>query len=299
MIRVNFTPAEVVTKLKELPLATAPGEKYAYTTANYAVLALIIERVTGESFARVAKRMIYDPAKMTDSGDLTTTTVVPRLASGYMPDPFGRGLSVCGPEDTSWKASGGSGYATARDLHRFHRAFFAGRLLPEALKPSDVIKTTSFLERPAVRSSGSFPGANANATYFPEEQISVVVLSNNYAPVTATIAEGIAKLHFGMPAPVPVAPTIRKGIKAHPTMAGKWTIEGAPWSFTLAMRDDVPVLVWSEIRQGALLPLGDGAWFTPFDWATLTFTHDADGNVTGGSMTAAWLDKPAKLIKAP
>ena len=297
MIRMNLTPAQVVERLAKQPLASAPGEKYSYTTANYAVLAQIIEKVTGETFARVAKRMIYDPSKMANSGDLTTTSVVPRLASGYMPDPYGNGLAVCGPEDTSWKAAGGSGYATALDLHKFHRALYAGRLLPEGLSVGDVFKPATFLERAALRSSGSFPGANANAMYFLEEGVSIVVLSNNYASVSGALAERITRIHFGAEVEASPAPKVVEGIKPHASMAGDWRIEDMPWPFSISLRDGTPLMIWNEIRQGSLLPIDKDTWFTPFDWATLKFERDQGGMITGGTMTAAWLEKPAKLVK--
>ena len=122
IFRRNFTTADVVDAIKSEPLDGTPGEKYSYTTWNYGVLAYIIERVTGDSYANVVKKYVYDPAGMRDSGELSTTTVVPRLANGYMPDPFTNALSVSGPEDTSWKTGGGASYSTTRDLMRFVRA---------------------------------------------------------------------------------------------------------------------------------------------------------------------------------
>ena len=119
----NFTPADVVDAIKTQPLGSAPGATYSYTTANYAVLAYIIERVTGDSYANVAKKYVYEPRGMHDSGELSTTVFVPRLANGYMPGPFSDALSVCGPEDTSWKTGGGASYSTTRDLMRFARAY--------------------------------------------------------------------------------------------------------------------------------------------------------------------------------
>src|SRR5688500_13172158 len=46
IIRRNFSTADVIEKLKTEPLA---GKEYSYTTANYAVLAHIIERVAGRT----------------------------------------------------------------------------------------------------------------------------------------------------------------------------------------------------------------------------------------------------------
>ncbi len=130
LIPMSMTPDEAIAVIKEQPLESVPGEKYFYTTANYTLLAAILERVTGKNYADVVRETIYTPAGMTDSGELSTAVVVPRLASGYMPNPFGSGVIVCGPEDPSWKTGGGSSYSTARDLHRFFRALYGGKLMP-------------------------------------------------------------------------------------------------------------------------------------------------------------------------
>src|SRR5262249_54670428 len=130
IVTASYTPAEVVELLAKEPLGSEPGAVYSYTTANYAVLAYVIEKVTGQTFEQVVRRYVYEPAAMTDSGGLSTVSVVPRLASAYMPDPYSPGgAAVSGPEDASWKTGGGSGYSTARDLHRFLRAFYGGKLL--------------------------------------------------------------------------------------------------------------------------------------------------------------------------
>src|SRR5438093_4277177 len=47
VIAASYTPAEVVDLLAKEPLASEPGKTYSYTTANYAVLAFVIEKVTG------------------------------------------------------------------------------------------------------------------------------------------------------------------------------------------------------------------------------------------------------------
>jgi CubicO group peptidase (beta-lactamase class C family) len=131
VIAASYTPAEVVDLLAKEPLGSEPGKTYSYTTANYAVLAFVIEKVTGKAFAEVVRKYVYEPAGMADSGDITTVSVVPGLAGGYMPDPYSdRGVAVSGPEDTSWKAGGSSGYSTARDLHRFLHACYGRKLSP-------------------------------------------------------------------------------------------------------------------------------------------------------------------------
>lgn len=290
-IRTNLTTGEVVAHLAKTPLASAPGAEYSYTTANYAVLAHVLERVTGESFAAVMRRYVFDPAGMTDSGELTTTRLVPRLASGYAPDPSGEGLEVCGPEDTSWKAGGGSSYSTARDLHRFFRALWGGRLA--SAPPEQLFSLSKLHGRSAFRSSGSFPGANAHALYFPEDGVTVVVLSNNYAPMTGSIAELAAAACLGLPYEPPQAPaTVSTGV-VDPRLVGAYRLETIPHPFRIELRDGAPLVVWTPSRRSAMRRIDERSWFLPFDWAIVTFEADA----RSGSWRAPWADRPLAVTR--
>jgi CubicO group peptidase (beta-lactamase class C family) len=293
IISTNFTPAQVVAFLATQPLGSEPGEAYSYTTANYAVIAAIVEKTTGQSFARLMKSYVYDPAGARDSGEIDSTTVVPKLASGYMPDPFSDGVSVCGPEDTSWKVGGGSSYTTAADLHRIVRALYAGRLMKAS--PFDVLPHRTMFGRRSFESSGAFPGANANLTYFPDDQVTVIVLSNNYAPVTSPMAKDIAAIAFGLPYEVPRIVLPASPVPPDPRVLGEWVIEGYPPA-TIVDRNGRYVLVWTRARQEALIPLGSGEYFLPLDFARMRFTFGATAAAT---FTAPWSDKPLAVTRAP
>lgn len=282
IIRANYTSAEVVDQLKTEPLGSKPGEEYSYTTANYAILAHIIERVTGKTYAAVVQQYVYGPAGMKDSGELTTTVVVPRLAHGYMPDPFGRGLAVCGPEDTSWKVGGGSSYSTVADLHRFVRALYDGTLLPKEAAVASWALTKMFDKR-VTSLNGAFPGAGANLLYFPDDDVTVVVLSNNYATVPAMIAQSIAAMMFDKPYTVPSVKLAADPFAAPDRrLEGSYRVEGRPWTFTISIRDGRPIVSWTSTRQTAMLRMSDDTWFEPFDWATLQLRLAPDGTLAEG-----------------
>lgn len=289
-ISTNYTPAQVVALLATQPLGSEPGETYSYTTANYAVLAAILEQVTGQTFAQLTREYIYGPAGAKDSGEIDSTTVVPKLASGYMPDPFSDGLSVCGPEDTSWKVGGGSSYATAGDLHRIVRALYAGSLMKAS--PFDVLPHRTMFGKRSFESSGAFPGANANLTYLPDDQLTVVVLSNNYAPVTSPMAKDIAAIALGLPYTVPAVAMPAQAPPRDPRVLGTWVIEGYPPA-TIVDRNGRYVLVWTRARQEALIPLGNGEYFLPLDFARMRFAADA----ATATFTAPWSDKPLTVTR--
>jgi CubicO group peptidase (beta-lactamase class C family) len=289
VIPSSYTPADVIDLLAQEPLGSEPGAVSVYTTANYAVLAYVIEQVTGKPFPDVMREMIFAPAGMTDSGELSTTTVIPRLASGYMPDPYSDGFSVCGPEDTSWKAGGGSSYSTSRDLHRFARAWYGGKLLKTSAL--DLIAHKKMFDKRYSESSGAFPGANANLTYFPDDELTVVVLSNNYSPIAGTIGRDVAAMYFNQPYKVPEITPHPAALD--PRVTGTWSLEGYP-NFTVTVRNGRNVLVWTSARQEALIPLGNDEYFAPLDFAKVKFTFDETPHAT---WDAVWSDHVLKVTR--
>jgi CubicO group peptidase (beta-lactamase class C family) len=296
IIRLNSTSAEAVAEIAKQPLGSKPGEVYSYTTANYAILANIIERVTGKSYAAVVRQIVYDRAGMKDSGELTTTTVVPRLATGYMPDPFGRGVAVCGPEDTSWKVGGGSSYSTAKDLHRFVRALYDGTLLPRDVAVSSWPLSKMF-GKSVTSLSGGFPGAGANVLYFPDDDVAVIVLTNNYASVAANIAQSVAAMMFDQPYTIASAKLADDPYRApDPRIEGRYRVEGRPWTFSISIRDGRPLVTWTPIRQSAMLRMSDDTWFEPLDFATLQLKLDAEGKLVEGWFAYPGMER-AKVVR--
>lgn len=87
------TPAEFETLTTELhlrwlntsPARRAPGVKYEYNNSNYALLALVVERVSRKSFAEFAKAEIFQPLGMKNTVVVDRVAQrVPNVATGYI-----------------------------------------------------------------------------------------------------------------------------------------------------------------------------------------------------------------------
>jgi CubicO group peptidase (beta-lactamase class C family) len=81
--------------LKWLPrldrLMFNPGTSTSYSNTNYALLSLVIERLTGESIAEVIRRRVFEPLGMTHTRIVPWIgEVVPQMARGYMPGADGK-----------------------------------------------------------------------------------------------------------------------------------------------------------------------------------------------------------------
>jgi D-alanyl-D-alanine carboxypeptidase len=135
--------SEVWTPIQLLRLATshapwfAPGTQFNYSSTNFLVLGLIIERVTNMPLERYAQQTIFAPLGM------RSTSFAPGLlagadAHGYT-FPVGPFVAVPGGLGDVERLNGsGDGFAadlvsTAPDLDRFFTALFTGRIIARSL----------------------------------------------------------------------------------------------------------------------------------------------------------------------
>jgi CubicO group peptidase (beta-lactamase class C family) len=124
-------PADILPLFKDLPARAAPGAEYRYGDANFILVGLVIEALTGRAYGDVVADEVFRPAGLRDTAIEELDDDPRRLAVGYKVDD--------GPPDR-WKtnmysvtASGmpdGGMITTAHDLARLIDAILDGRLLP-------------------------------------------------------------------------------------------------------------------------------------------------------------------------
>ncbi|MGW7274185.1 serine hydrolase domain-containing protein [Streptomyces sp. NPDC054864] len=121
---VPRTPAEAVRTALALP-ATPPG-RWSYSNTNYVVLGMVIEQVTGRSYAAETASRIISPLRLSGTSFPGTRTT--------LPPPHGRAYTSGGRDvtalDPGIAGAAGELISTLADLDRFYAALLAGRLLP-------------------------------------------------------------------------------------------------------------------------------------------------------------------------
>jgi CubicO group peptidase (beta-lactamase class C family) len=130
------TPGEWMAIVADKPLDFAPGTRTQYSNGGFAVLAAIVERVSGESFDRYVRERVFRPAGMR-AADAAAYHGLPR-ARGYSRVPEFDPLGIAPRRSNEWITGGGTGEdlggfggiaLTADDLFRFTRALRDGRLV--------------------------------------------------------------------------------------------------------------------------------------------------------------------------
>lgn len=130
--RTPRTAEQIVSAYATGDLGLRPGTRFNYNNLDFVVLGLVIEAAGGDQWEEALRTRILEPAGLTDTGVLRSTTIVDRLAQGY---------TILG--DKAYQeplyfaeAFGAAGalYSTVRDLYRFDRALHQGQLLSESAK---------------------------------------------------------------------------------------------------------------------------------------------------------------------
>jgi CubicO group peptidase (beta-lactamase class C family) len=126
----TLTTAEAFLPLVDgFPQKLAPGERFSYCNGGYIVLAILLERVTGDTFHDVVRERVFAPAGLAQTDYLRLDELPGTAATGYLFDAGDRTntlhLPVLGNGD-------GGAFTSAADLHRFWRSFYAGAIVSPA-----------------------------------------------------------------------------------------------------------------------------------------------------------------------
>ncbi len=205
--------AEMIAYFAAMPAVRdfEPGSSWRYSNTAYFMLGAIVEKVEGEPLAAVLKRRFFVPLGMAHTALDDESEIVRGRAEGYTPDGPGKFRNA---EFISMSIPGGAGAirSTASDLARWNAALFGGKVLrpasfaamtaPGTLANGETtgsiirknhgvdkeygfgLETSTFEGCRRIEHGGGIDGFSSSLTEFPQDRITVVVLSN-------TIGEGV------------------------------------------------------------------------------------------------------------
>ncbi|MEV6926408.1 serine hydrolase domain-containing protein [Dactylosporangium sp. NPDC051485] len=124
------TPEQLVARAMRHEPDFVPGTAWRYSTTGYILLDMIIERTTGQPWFEEVRRRIVQPLGLTETSwpGLSPTMPSP-YAHAYQPFESGAPVDVT---DHVVIDPEGAIVSTTRDLNRFFRGLFGGRLLRPA-----------------------------------------------------------------------------------------------------------------------------------------------------------------------
>lgn len=204
--RRQTTIAETVERAVSLSPAFMPGEKFGYSSLGYVLLGNVIEKASGKSYWTYLKENIFDPLGMKDTGLVNPRTIIKQRAAGYAREKDGSLRNAPFYELDYISAAGGL-YSTIGDLYLFDQALYGGKLLkPETLaamfKPG--LENSGYAweiyrqsNRQLIRADGRSWGFSNSLVRYPDDKVTVIVLSNIETAGAHKIADNLGAIVFG------------------------------------------------------------------------------------------------------
>lgn len=287
-----------------------PGDKFEYSNSGYFLLAVIVERVSGQSLRDFALENVFRPLGMGETEYFDDRgLIVKNLATGYVPNRAG-GYSQY---RTSYQIVGGAGVVTTpRDLAKWDANFYRNRLpggdslIRRMVEPgvlNDGTKVNygygfeldTYRGVPVVRHGGAFGGFVSELDRFPDQHFSVIYLTNERGSIDpAERANALADVFLrdrldAAPAADAALSTQASSRPTSPPVSAR----DAPASYVGDYySEELDVLyhvleVAGELRMrfrnvvdGALLPLG-GDDFALYGAVRVNFARNAFGHIAG------------------
>ncbi|WP_445452083.1 serine hydrolase domain-containing protein [Flavobacterium sp. 25HG05S-40] len=194
----TLTNEDIVTVMveKEIPLETKTDTRFSYCNTNYAMLALVIEKVTGLTYAEAMKEMIFNPLGMTNTFVFDINKDRDIIAPSYKGNNMEIGIDyldgIYGDKNI---------YSTPRDILKFDKARYAPFFLNADLLKK-VYKGYSYESKgtrnyglgirliewekgePFYYHNGWWHGNTSCFINLRKEKVTMIVLSNKYTKKT-------------------------------------------------------------------------------------------------------------------
>jgi CubicO group peptidase (beta-lactamase class C family) len=191
-----------------------PGSRFRYSNSGYALLALVVEEVSGERFAEFLRDRIFRPLGM--DGTVAFEEGISEVADralGYSPDTARSGEFMLTDQSLTSSVLGDGGvYTSLKDLQRWvqelsHPSLLDAQSLEEAMRAR--VKTDTDGEsygygwyirqhngQRCVRHSGSTVGFRTELQRYPASNVTIIVLANRVDVQPTTIAFALADRLF-------------------------------------------------------------------------------------------------------
>jgi CubicO group peptidase (beta-lactamase class C family) len=180
--------------IKRKPFQFPTGEAQIYNNSAFWLLGLVVEKASGMTYENYVEQKLFEPLGMKRSMYCNSGESIPRRAHGY---GIQNGVIRRAPMNVhTWPFSAGSICSTAGDLVTWVKALHGGKVLSpksytEMITPSKLNDGTPLWYGMGVHvgkdirglnyigHGGSIAGFSAEAGWYPDAQMAIVVLFNS------------------------------------------------------------------------------------------------------------------------
>ena len=208
-MRRDYTEDDLLQRIKTIPLAFQPGEKWSYSNLAYVTLGILIHKVSGKFYGDYLQERIFKPLEMSTARIISEADIVPNRAAGYR-------IANGQLKNQDWVSpslnttADGALYFTVYDMAKWDAALNTEKLLKKSsleqmwtpVKLNDgktepygfgwalgQIRGHRFIEH-----GGAWQGFKAQISRYVDDKLTVIVFANQIRTNQAKLAHGVAGL---------------------------------------------------------------------------------------------------------
>jgi CubicO group peptidase (beta-lactamase class C family) len=287
-----MTPDTIVAITANDTLWFKPGTSWRYDNTGYVVLGMLIEKVTGHPWATELENRFFKPLGMASTENCLQAPLIRHRSQGYQPTKDGwqnaQYLEMTQPY------AAGALCSTVGDLAKWDRALGTGRVVSSEsyaqmttptgaaakgrLKYGFGLSRDTLAGQPVIRHSGGINGFISDNAWFPEQQMSVTVLTNSGTARANDLLNQAARATLGVPlvrGPQRVNMTAAMLERYAGTYA--MVLGGQSRDFTFYVKDGQLMSQMQGQEAVPVIPYGNNTFGVGFDPnLRIVFTMDGD-----------------------
>ena len=208
----ELSEEEILEMFANAPLEFAPGEEFAYRNQNYILLGMIIEKVSGMPYKQYLEEEFLKPLGLEKTGYCDEARIIENRAQGYISSNG----EISNAPYVNMKNPGGAGglCSTVLDLVRWNHLLYSGKVINQEsldqMTASGVLKNGNptgygygvklgkLGKQKKIFHGGSIEGFSAVLGFYPEEDLSIAVMTNTGSGQDEKISEALARAAFGL-----------------------------------------------------------------------------------------------------
>ena len=205
---------DTIATFKGKELEFTPGSKFKYSNSGYILLGCIVEKVSGKDYATYIRESLLEPNGLSNSGFEEGLAVIPSYAHGYSRD--GSKLIRAKYRNINNTQASGGLYSTVEDLYKWDRVLRSDELLSQEVKDRHYsIENAPYscgwgiaelFGRRMLGHNGETDGYKSTIMRFVDDDVCVIVLSNQEATPIGKLAVDLSAIVFGKSYTVPTLP---------------------------------------------------------------------------------------------
>ena len=208
-LRRDYTEEELYQRIKSIPLAFQPGEKWSYSNLAYVMLGILIHKVSGKFYGDFLHERVFKPLEMTTARIISEADIVPNRAAGYrVVDGQLKNQNWVSPSLNT--TADGALYLTLYDMAKWDAALYTEKILKRSSLDQmwTPVKLNNGKTHPygfgwalaevrghrIIEHGGAWQGFKAHIGRYVDDKLTVILFANQNRANQTKLARGVAAL---------------------------------------------------------------------------------------------------------